>query len=195
MVKLILKLDDNTKFKNIEEIKMIDSRPISLKSMKSSAQNFKIEEIEKNYIKEFLKNNERDSDFLYISLWLMLKNFICPKRISDRDSFLLKLFFKAEEIIKSKMDVINYLNILQEFNNTKCLLFDDVHSLCLSFFKKPKLFEKNISTKINSKNHSKLREIIKYFTEKKDISKKDETIFNLLSDDVKNFIKIRMNID
>ena len=111
MVKLILKLDDNTKFKNIEEIKMIDSRPISLKSMKSSAQNFKIEEIEKNYIKEFLKNNERDSDFLYISLWLMLKNFICPKRISDRDSFLLKLFFKAEEIIKSKMDVINYLNI------------------------------------------------------------------------------------
>ena len=162
--------------------------------MKSSAQSLKIEEIEKNYIKELSNKYDQESNFLSVSICLRVKYWICPNRINDRERFLLKLFLKAEEMINNKMDVINFMKVNQEFNYVKSLLFDDVHSLCLSFFKKPKVLEKNI-IKINYKSHKKLKEIIKHFTEKKDLSKKDETILNLLSDEVKNFIKKRMNQD
>jgi hypothetical protein len=154
MVKSILKLD-TTNLKNIHEIKKKDSPPINLKSMKSSAQSLKIEEIEKNYIKELSNKYDQESNFLSVSICLRVKYWICPNRINDRERFLLKLFLKAEEMINSKMDVINFMKIIQEFNYVKCLLFDDVHSLCLSFFKKPKVLEKNIF-KINYKSHQKI---------------------------------------
>ena len=118
MVVSILILD-NRNIKNNYVINKNYCPPISLKSKESSAQSFKIEEIEKNYLKDLSNKYEQESDFLSVSFCLKLKFWICPNRISDRDRFLLKLFLKAEEIINSKMDVINYLNILQEYNNAK----------------------------------------------------------------------------
>jgi len=82
---------------------------------------------------------------------------------------------------------------MQEYINIKCLLFDDIQSLCLSFFRKPKVYEKNRFLKINSHSYKKLKEIIQFFRENKDFEELDEKIYELLSDDVKTLIFNNIN--
>ncbi len=78
---------------------------------------------------------------------------------------------------------------MQEYIHLKCLLFNDVQSLCLSFMKKHKVYEKNRFLKINSKSYKKLKEIILFYRDNKDLSPMDSKIYELLSDDVKDLIK------
>ena len=143
-----------------------------------------------NESKEGSENNDNISEILSISLWLKIKFCICPRRINEKENFFIKLYEKSIEIINNKMDVIDYLNFRQEYTHLKCLLFDDVHSLCLSYLYKPKVYEKNIMTKIFSKDDKKLSEIINFFKNKTDFSEKDKRIYNILSEDVKCLIKI-----
>jgi len=55
--------------------------------------------------------------------------------------------------------------------------------------KKHKVYEKNRFLKINSKSYKKLKEIILFYRDNKDLSPMDSKIYELLSDDVKDLIK------
>jgi hypothetical protein len=113
---------------------------------------------------------------------------ICSKSLNKREIFSLKLFNRSLEIINSKMDMINYLKFVHEYIHVKCFLFDDLQSLCLGFIKKPKIFESNRFVTINAKSHKKLKEILKSFKIKNDLTQNDLKIYNLLSDEVKLLI-------
>jgi hypothetical protein len=124
-----------------------------------------------------------------VSMCMRLKYIMCPKQLSRKDGFFMKIYQKASNIINNKMDMINYLKFMKEYIHVKCLLFNDVHSLCLSFIQKPKVYEKNRFVKINSQSHKKLKDIITYFNSKKSLSKKDKEMFDLLSREVKKMIE------
>ena len=100
----------------------------------------------------------------------------------------MKLYNKSEEIINIRMDIINYLAGMQDFVNVEYLLFNSIHSLCLGFFEKPKIYEKSLFTKNYGKKYKKLAEIIDYYDNKKILSIEDKRIYNLLSKQVKNLI-------
>ena len=85
--------------------------------------------------------------------------------------------------------MIYYLNFQQEYMHMKCLLFDDLQPLCLSFMRKPKVYDKNIFSKVNSKSTKKLKEIILFFKNKRELSQQDQKMYELLSEDVKSLIK------
>ena len=74
---------------------------------------------------------------------------------------------------------------MQEYAQVKCILFNDIHSLCLSFIQKPKVYENNRFTKIQSNNHEKVYEIINHFKSKNEKSKEDLKIFELFSKTLK----------
>jgi len=151
----------------------------------------KIKEIDKikiNNIKDWVQKYERSVVNFEVGVWLKFKNLICPKSLSSKESFYIKLYNRSLEIINSKMDMINYLKFMQEYIHVKCFLFNDLQSLCLGFIKKPKIFEKSRFVTINSKSHKQLKEIIQFFKEKKDLSQKDMKIYDLLSDEIKMMI-------
>ena len=139
-------------------------------------------------IKEYFDKSEKKIGTLSISLWLMCKNLICNKLMKDNEIFFMKLFNKSQEIINTKMDMIHYLKNMQELINMKYLLFNDIHCLCLGFFKKPKIYEKNQFVKDYSRDYKKLAEIINYYEKKKNYTSIDLKIFDLLSDEIKSMI-------
>ena len=100
----------------------------------------------------------------------------------------MKLYNKSDKIINIRMDMINYLSSMQDFINVEYLLFNSIHSLCLGFIEKPKIYEKSLFTKTYGKKYKKLAEIIDYFENKKNLTIEDKKIYNLLSKEVKNFI-------
>jgi hypothetical protein len=138
-------------------------------------------------IKKWVEEREKTYEILSISLWLKCKNIFCFKSLSKLEKFYLKLYRRSEEIINYNMDMINYLKFMQEYIHLKCLLFNDFQSLCLSFIRKPKVYEKNRFLKINSHSYKKLKELIIYVKSHKNIMK-NEKIFSLISEDVKNLI-------
>jgi hypothetical protein len=135
-------------------------------------------------------DDHRDDCFeiLSITIFLKVKAFCFPNKLKNVEKFYMKLYTKSLAIINNNMDMINYLNFMQEFIHIKCLLFDDIQSLCLDFIRKPKIYEKNRFLKIHSHSYKKLKEIISYFRQNKQLSEMDEKIYDLLSDDVKNLI-------
>jgi hypothetical protein len=100
----------------------------------------------------------------------------------------MKLYYRSIEIINNNLDMINYLKFMQEYIHLKCLLFDDFQTLCLSFIKKPKIYEKDRFLNINSHGFKKLKDIITFLREKKEFGELDEKIYELLSDDIKAVI-------
>jgi len=139
-------------------------------------------------IEKWVDHREEYFEILSINILLKVKAFCFPNKLNNIEKFYLKLYKKSLEIVNNNMDMINYLNFMQEFIHIKCLLFDDIQSLCLSFIRKPKIYEKNRFLKINSHSYKKLKEIILFFREKKELSALDEKIYDLLSDDVKKII-------
>ena len=113
----------------------------------------------------------------------------CKKTLSAQELFYMKIYKICEEIFIRKMDMINYMKFIQEYTHVKCLLFNDIHSLCLSFIKKPKVYENNKFTKIESEDYKKVFDIINYFQSKNEKTKEDLLIFNLLSKTLKKIIK------
>jgi len=147
-----------------------------------------IKDVNIDHIKEWVEKRETPAEILSISIWLKIKALCCSSRLSKIDRFYMKLYNRSIDIINNNMDMINYLKFMQEYINLKCILFDDIQSLCLSFIRKPKVYEKNRFLKINSHSHKKLKEIILFFKEHNELGVLDEKIYDLLSDDVKNFI-------
>ncbi len=153
-----------------------------------------VENVTLNGLKDWIQNFEKSIVNFDIGLCLMLKSIICPKSLSSKESFYMKLYNRSLEIINNKMDMINYLKFVHEYIHVKCFLFEDLQSLCLGFIKKPKIFEKSRFVTINSKSHKQLKQIIQFFKEKKELSKKDLKIYELLSDEIKLMIyKFRDN--
>ncbi len=150
-------------------------------------------EIDVDKIKKWVDKREKINEILSISILLKIKAFCCPSKLKKIERFYMKLYNRSLEIINNNMDMINYLKFMQEYINLKCLLFDDIQSLCLSFFRKPKVYEKNRFLKINSHSYKKLKEIIQFFRETKDFEELDEKIYELLSEDVKTLIFNNIN--
>ena len=121
-------------------------------------------------------------------MFLKLKAFCCKKKLKEIEKFYMNLYKRSTEIINNNMDMINYLKFMQEYVNLKCLLFDDFQSLCMSFVRKPKIYEKNQFLKINSHSYKKLKELILLIRNKKDCGDLDEKIYDLISDEIKTFI-------
>ena len=141
------------------------------------------EEIEN--IKDFKKV---EKSFLKISLCLRLKAALCKKSLTEKDVFFMKMFDKSQNIINDKMDMINYLKFFDEHINIKCLLFNEVQSLCLNFTEKPKLYVKNHYNDIMNSDYKSIKEITEYFVNKTFLPKTDKDIFDLLSKKIQNII-------
>ena len=101
----------------------------------------------------------------------------------------MKIYRKCEEIIIQEMDMMNYLKFINEFTHIKCILFNEIHSLCLSFMEKPKVYENNRFTKIKANNHKKVFDIFNHFKSKNEKTKEDIMIFELLSKSLKKMIR------
>ncbi len=147
-----------------------------------------IQEIKIENIKDWVQKFEKNVVHFEVGVWLKIKNLLCPKSLSIKESFYMKLYNRSLEIIYNKMDMINYLKFVQEYIHVKCFLFNDLQSLCLGFLKKPKIFEKSRFVTINSKSHKQLKQIIQFFKEKSVLTKKDLQIYDLLSDEIKFLI-------
>ena len=182
-------IDNITNF-NEKVLKSNDNTSPKISFQKSNYSKMSFVDLDLKHIKECAERLEDNSEFLSIGVCLKIKSWLCESRLTEREKFLIKLYRKSQDIINSKMDMINYLKFLQEYNNVKCLQFNDVQSLCLGFTKKPKIYEKNIIIKINSKTYKNLKEIVAFFKYKKRLSEKDNKIYDLLAEDVKNLIKI-----
>jgi hypothetical protein len=140
-------------------------------------------------LKEWSFQREKYNEIISISFCLKFKTYLCRPKLSSTEMFYMKLYSRSEEIINSNLDIVNYLKFMQEYIHLKCLLFNDVQTLCFSFMKKHKVYEKNRFLKINSKSYKKLKEIILFYRDNKDLSPMDNKIYELLSDDVKDLIK------
>ena len=140
-------------------------------------------------VKEILDLKKQRGLFFEVSIWLKFKNLCCKKTLSEKELFYMKIYKKSEKIFLREMDMINYLKFMQEYAQVKCILFNDIHSLCLSFIQKPKVYENNRFTKIQSNNHEKVYEIINHFKSKNEKSKEDLKIFELLSKTLKKMIR------
>jgi hypothetical protein len=121
-------------------------------------------------------------------MFLKIKAFCCKNKLKEIEKFYIKLYKRSVEIIANNMDMINYLKFMQEYIYLKCLLFDDFQSLCMSFVRKPKIYEKNRFLKINSNSYKKLKEIIISLRKKTDYGDLDEKIYDLISDEIKSLI-------
>lgn len=102
--------------------------------------------------------------------------------------FFMKMYEKSQNIINNKMDMINYLKFCEEHINIKCLLFNDIQSLCLNFSEKPKLYEKNRFNNIIDTEFESKKEIIDYYVNKSILPKIDKDIFDLLPQKIKDLI-------
>ena len=191
--------DKFTEIKNFNSIKnkeMFNSEILEkINENERFGHNFKTEIFEKiesknNFknIKEFIENSENKGNILSIGLCLKCRYFLCMKSLTNKEQLFMKLYNKSEEIINIKMDMINYLSSMQDFINVEYLLFNSIHSLCLGFIDKPKIYEKSLFTKTYGKKYKKLAEIVDYFENKKNLTFEDKRIYNLLSKQVKNFI-------
>ena len=87
------------------------------------------------------------------------------------------------------MDVINYMKFINEFTHVKCILFNEIPSLCLSFMQKPKVYEKTRFTKIKGHDYEKAYEIINHFKFQNEKTKEDLVMFEFLSKTLKKMIK------
>jgi hypothetical protein len=141
-----------------------------------------------NKIKKCVDKIEETTEILPINMLLKIKAFCFPSQLKNIEKFYMKLYRRSLDIINNNMDMVNYLKFMQEYIHLKCLFFDDMQSLSLSFIRRPKIYEKNRFLKINSHSYKKLREIILFYREKRQLSELDEKIYELLSDDVKKII-------
>jgi len=154
--------------------------------------NYKISEVKKEIdlqeIKNFVNKREETREILSINILLKIKAFICPKKLNILERFYIKLYHKAIKIINYNMDMVNYLKFIQEYDLMKNLLFNDFQSVCFSFMRKPKIYEKISIPKMNYHLYKELKEIIIYLKENRFSGELDHKIYDLLSDDVKYFI-------
>ena len=100
----------------------------------------------------------------------------------------MKMYDKSQTIINNKMDMINYLKFFEEHVNIKCLLFNDIQSLCLNFTKKQKLYEKNSFNKNINPDYENINEIVDYYVKNPILSKIDKDILELLPEKMQDFI-------
>ena len=101
----------------------------------------------------------------------------------------MKTLEKCQDLVIRKMDMINYLKFIQEYIHVKCILFEDVHSLCLSHIQKPKVYEENRFVKVNSDEYIKAMDIISFFKSRNVMTKVDDKMYEILSNDLKKMIK------
>ena len=140
-------------------------------------------------LKEILDKKELKRKLFNVSIWWKLKFIFCKKTLNEKELFYMKIYKKCEEIIIHEMDIINYLKFMQEYTHVKCILFNEIHSLCLGFIQKPKVYENNKFTMIKADNHIKIFDIINYFKSKNEKTKQDLIIFELLSNTLKKISK------
>jgi hypothetical protein len=119
---------------------------------------------------------------------MIIKKICCEKKLSFKDKFFMSLYRQAQDYINNKMDVINYLSFIKEYTHLKCLLFEDVPSMCLSFTQNPKLYEHSRFTKLNKDNKDMIEKIVKFYVSNKHPSEQEKKLYELLSDDIKEII-------
>ena len=128
--------------------------------------------------------------YFEMSILLKFKSIICGNSLDKKERFYSKLFEKAENIIRDKMDFMSYLEFMDEFSFLKSILLGHIHSLCLGYIEKPKLYEKNNFNLIFSSDEKKINEIVQYFRGLEKFTKRDEEFFNLISPYIKNLVKL-----
>jgi hypothetical protein len=133
------------------------------------------------------KINQKETLF-ELSIFTKIKSNFCEIQMDKYQSFNMKIYEKAQEIINEKLDILNYLKFCNEYLYLKCILLSDIQTLCFSYLESPKLYEKNKFNVIHSKDIKKISQIVAYFR-KNDLNPTDEKIFNLLSEYIKELIK------
>jgi hypothetical protein len=112
----------------------------------------------------------------------------CDNRLSVKEKFYINLYDKSQEFINNKMDVINYLSFIKEYTYLKCILFDDVPSMCLNLTKNPKLYENSRFTKLNKNNSEMIQKIVKFYVKNSNLTQQEKKLYELLSDEIKDLI-------
>ncbi len=100
----------------------------------------------------------------------------------------MSLYRKAQDYINNKMDVINYLSFIKEYTHLKCLLFDDIQSMCLSLTQNPKLYENTKFSKLNKDKNEMIEKVVKYYVANTHSTELEKKLYNILSDDIKEII-------
>ena len=140
-------------------------------------------------LKEILVSKQKKRKKFNVSIWLKIRYLFCSKTLNDNELFSMKTLEKCEDIVIKKMDMISYLKFIQEYIHVKCILFEDVHSLCLSHIQKPKVYEDNRFVKVHSDEYIKAMDIISFFKSRNIMTKMDDKIYEILSKDLKKMIK------
>ena len=123
-----------------------------------------------------------------ISFYLTIKYFLCRRKVNKKDEFFLKIFEQAKSTISEKMDVINYLKDIYEYKNLKSIFFNDIHAISLEGnLEKPRVYKDDYNIKYRNKKH-RIEEICHYYLNKNILTKKDEKIYERLSDKIKAII-------
>jgi hypothetical protein len=147
----------------------------------------KIEELRQN-ISNLLQERSDNSSNFTLKLKTLIKKLFCQKSLSLKEKFFTDLYEKSQEYINNKMDVINYLYLTREYTYLKCVLFDEVQAMCLSFSKNPKLYENSRFMNLHKDPNDIIEKIVKFYANNPNLSQKENRLFEILPDDIKNII-------
>ena len=127
---------------------------------------------------------------LGISVFFVIKAFLCKGYLSKREDFFIKIFQKSKKIINNKLDVVNYLKFYQEYSMMKTIIFNDITNLCLTLLKKPNLYEKNTFSQIHLGKEERIKKVFDYFSQKDHYTANDYKLLEILSDNIKKIVKL-----
>ena len=112
-------------------------------------------------------------------------NFFCRPKIKNKSKKLIfDVYLKAEELITSRLDVVEYFRFFNDYIILKKIMLSDFSNLCLSLKNRPKLFENKNIISAPTKAERLKSLLNNYCTDRNSCT--EDKFFNILDDTLKN---------
>ena len=141
--------------------------------------------------------NEKTDFSYYLSFITYLKNTCWKKSLTENEKNVYKIFKKGKKILKEKTDIVSFLKNIENIDEMKYILFNQIQSLCFNFKRKPSLIEGQYEDKyskffnsIKGDEEAQKKEIINYFAKNHVCSQYNYAFLDIIDDDIKMVIDI-----
>jgi len=200
-----------------ENVSKINEKPIHKKDMKSSFNNFIINDNSKVHFgdnlgtgrgydsvskdfKDYKLLKQRKNVLMAESKMIIISQILFGKCMPQRLKLLTTAYEHAKKELKDRLDVKHYLELLESVNKLRLLVLNDEQNMCFDIIKKTNLFrdftilnndEKQKENKMNELEANVLIYFLKWFKNKDTLghNSNDEKLYSRLPEIYKNFIK------
>lgn len=191
----IIEISDQTMLRLKEKKNELNLNPkqIDKKSFDISKKEIELEHIKKIPISDIkntiITSQKKKKYFFSLQLRELIKKSFCRRLLSKKQLKKVKLYELAEDFLKDRLDVIGYLNFINEVNKMKSILFNQEQSSSLNYIENPTIYVNNPKLQIENipnlkfllpnKNQNlseiEVRNISDYFSQKMYEKKLNET--------------------